>query len=94
MPGDDSNNQVTDVDAYQQGEIGCDDNVNSNNVYGDFLVSSLATGQFRTEGGVNVIKMFRNLTDKHVEDDDFINDGEIELHEESVDEDEFNSDSC
>lgn len=92
MPSDDSNNQVIDVDAYQQGEIGCDGNVNSN-VYGDFLVSSLATGQFRTERGVNIIKMFRKLTEEHVEDDDFINDGEIELHEESFEEDEFDSDS-
>ena len=93
MRSSDLDKQDIDVDAYQQLEVEADVQAEDTDcilVDNFSITSSLATNLFMDHKGDHVVQMVSKI----MEDEDFINDGEIEVFEESSEgEKEFDFDS-
>jgi len=89
MPDKDSEEQVVDVNAYQQVQVDVEGYI-FRHANDDYLINSWSTNDFVVEKGTSVVKMVQNDVRKSDKDNDFVDDGDIEdFHNLSEEEEEF-----
>ena len=88
IPCGEVDSDYIDVDACQQEGVDLEYHMYMND---DFVVSSLSTGKSVKVREPSVVKLVRKAIEENVIDDGFINDNEVEVQEDTSEEEEFDT---